>query len=119
MTPTGIAPESTTVPSAPAMHRHILELLRQDVAKIPQKPKETPAPFLNPDVPANNQPVVEGVLELEPLQVTKKKAIELPVRIKPVSLDNFFYGDGAIFKTKDGGFVITAGRDGLRFTKKF
>jgi hypothetical protein len=116
-------PEPTPVArsSSPtsAVHREILGLLQQDVAKKPATPKEAPAPFLNPEVVADGQPVMEGILELEPFRVTQKKAIELPLRVNSVTLDNFFYGDGAIYKNKDGSFVISVGREGLKLTKKF
>jgi len=102
-----------------------LELLKQDVTKIPQKPKEV-APFLNPDAVINDQPIAEGVLELEPIQVTQKKAIALPLRTEPVTLENFFHGDGAIWKNQDGSRTLGISPYGrrndlaaIKFTLKF
>ena len=112
--------ETSTPSPGSAVHGRILELLKQDVAKIPVKPKEASAPFLNPDSVANNQPVTESVLELEPVVVTQKKPVELPLRLKKVTLDNFFYGDGTIFESADKRFSISAGRDALiKFNWKF
>lgn len=96
-----------------------MELLKQDVLKIPAKPKETAAPFLNPDFSANDQPLEEGVLELEPLIVTKKKPIELPPRITRLTLENFFYGDGTIAESAGKRVSLSAGpeRRGLAAIK--
>lgn len=86
-----------------------MELLKQDAKKTPLKPKEAVAPFLNPDAVAANPPVEEGVLELEPITVTKKKPIELPPRIDRVTLDNFFYGDGTMAERADKRISLSAG----------
>lgn len=117
---TAPAAESISPSQGSAVHGRILEKLKQDAAKFPAKPKEPAAPFLNPNVPANDQPVAEGVLELEPFQVTKKKPIELPLRIDPITLDNFFYGDGRIWESANKRFSISSEPDALiKFNFKF
>ena len=87
------------------------------------KSKDTTPPHLDPpqnNQPVNDQPVAEGVLELEPIKVTQKKSLELPRRINPVTLDNFFYGDGTVFESASKRFSITSGRDALiKFNFKF
>ena len=74
--------ESKILSSSSVIRERIMELLKQDVRKIPVQPKEIIAPLANPDAPANDQPVAEGVLELEPVIVTQKKPIELPSRLQ-------------------------------------
>jgi hypothetical protein len=86
-----------------------MELLKQDAKKTRMKPKEAVAPFLNPDAVTKNLPVAEGVLELEPITVTKKKPVELPPRIDRVTLDNFIYGDGTIAERADKRVSLSAG----------
>lgn len=117
--PIGLAAESNDPSQGSAVHGRIMELLKQDVLKIPAKPKETAAPFLNPDFSANDQPLEEGVLELEPLIVTKKKPIELPPRITRLTLENFFYGDGTIAESAGKRVSLSAGpeRRGLAAIK--
>ena len=108
---------------ASAIRGQITELLKQDAAKAPVKSKDTTPPHLDPpqnNQPVNDQPVAEGVLELEPIKVTQKKSLELPRRINPVTLDNFFYGDGTVFESASKRFSITSGRDALiKFNFKF
>lgn len=91
-----------------------MDLLKQDVRKIPVQPKEDRAPFLNPDSVANNQPVTEGVLELDPITVTKKRAIEIPPRVDRITLDNFFYGDGTIAESASRRVSLAAGPYGSK-----
>ena len=110
------------VPKAPlpisAIRSQITELLKQDVLKSVVKSKEAITPA--PEPPNADQAVTEGVLELEPIKVTQKKTLELPRRVNPVTLDNFFYGDGTIFESASKRFSITSGRDALiKFNFKF
>ena len=88
-----------------------MDLLKQDALKFPQKPKES-APFLNPDSATNDQPVEDGILELEPVIVTQKKPIEIPLRIRKLTLDNFFYGDGKIAESAGQRISLSAGPEG-------
>ena len=89
-------------------------MLKQDVRKIPLQPKEDRAPFLNPDSAANDHPVAEGVLELDPITVTQKRAIEIPLRVDRITLDNFFYGDGTIAESASRRVSLAAGPYGSK-----
>ena len=96
-----------------------MELLKQDVAKIPAKTKEPIPLTVSADSSASDQPIAEGAVQLETFVVTKKKPAELPLRPK-LTLDNFFYGDGTIWESTDKRFSIGAGRDALiKFKIKF
>ena len=117
--PTEQATATKAPPPDSAVHGRVLELLKQDVAKIPAQPKEAPAPFLKPDVIANDQPIAEGVLKLDTFVVTKKKPLALPLRPK-LTLDNFFYGDGTIWESADKRFSIRSDPEALlKFNIKF
>ena len=127
LAPAAPADEPTSKPKvslpASAIRGQITELLKQDAGKAPVKSKDATVPHLDPpqnDQPVNDQPVAEGILELEPIKVTEKKTLNLPRRINPVTLDNFFYGDGTIFESASKRFSITSGRDALiKFNFKF
>jgi len=108
--PGELAAESNGPLPGSAVHGRILELLKEDAKKLPLKPKGATAPPVDP--PTGDLPVAEGVLELEPIIVTQKKAIELPPRASTVTLDNFFYGDGTIFENADKRFSLSAGPTG-------
>ena len=91
-----------------------MELLKQDVRKIPLQPNEDRAPFLNPDSAPNDQPVAEGVLELDPIAVTQKRATTIPPRVDRITLDNFFYGDGTIAESASRRVSLAAGPYGSK-----
>jgi hypothetical protein len=111
--------ESSSPTSSSVVRERIMELLKQDVRKTPVKPKEIIAPPENPNAPANDRPVAEGVLELEPVIVTQKKPIELPPRLPKLTLDNFFYGDGKIAESSGKRVSLSVGpeRKGLAALK--
>lgn len=99
-----------------------MELLKQDAIKLAAKPTEEIAPPFAADV--NDHPVAEGVLELDPITVTQKKPIELPLRTPKLTLENFFHGDGTIAQSADKRISLSAGpeRRGLaaiKFNLKF
>jgi hypothetical protein len=106
-----------------AVRRRITELLVQAAKQTAVTPSGAVPPKLDP--PASEPPVAEGVLELETVRVTTKKPLELPLRLKPVTLENFFYGDGKIFESANGRFSISAGGAGsggaaaIKFTLQF
>lgn len=110
-------------PSASSSVRgRIMELLKQDAIKPAPKPTEVIAPPFAANV--NNHPVTEGVLELDPITVTQKKPIELPLRTPKLTLENFFHGDGTIAQSADKRISLSAGpeRRGLaaiKFNLKF
>ena len=115
--------ETNSTKSRSSVHGRILELLKQDVVKTSAKPKAAIAPFLNPDSTSNDQPVAEGVLELEPIKVTEKKPVEIPPHPPKLTLNNFFYGEGAIWKNGDGTRTLSIGPEGhglaaIKFTLK-
>ena len=116
--------ESRGLSSGSAVRGRIMELLKQDAKKIPPKPKEAVAPPFASESATNDQPVAQGVLELEPFIVTQKRAIELPPRLAKPTLDNFFYGDGTIAQSADKRFSFSAGPErkglaALKFNWKF
>lgn len=109
--------ESGGRPSGSAVRARILELVKLDALKTPVKPTEVAAPHLA--TATNDQPVAEGVLQLEPMTVTQRRVPDLPVRIPKVTLDNFFHGDGTIFESAGGRVTLSAGpeRKGLAAIK--
>jgi len=110
--------QSTTESNGPmpssVVRGQIMELLKQDVRKIPLQPNEDRAPFLNPDSAPNDQPVAEGVLELDPIAVTQKRATTIPPRVDRITLDNFFYGDGTIAESASRRVSLAAGPYGSK-----
>ena len=111
--------ESSSPTSGTVVRGRILELLKQDVRKIPVKPKKIIARPENSDAPANDQPAAEGVLVLEPVIVTRKKPFELPPLLPKLTLDNFFHGDGKIAESSGQRVSLSAGpeRNGLAALK--
>jgi hypothetical protein len=96
--------------SGSAIRARILELVKQDALKTPVKPEEVVAPHLA--TATNDQPVAEGVLQLEPMTVTQRRVPKLPVRLPKVTLDNFFHGDGTIAESAGRRVTLTAGPEG-------
>lgn len=101
-----------------------MEILKQDAIAIKLAPKpieESAPPFA---VDANDHLIAEGVLELEPITVTQKKPLELPLRTPKLTLENFFYGDGTIAQSAGKRVSLSAGPErrglaALKFNLKF
>ena len=119
---TGALPAEPGVDPLPRVVRgRILELIKQDALRLPEKVKAGTAPPL--DLLINGQPIVEGVVKLEPFIVTGKKPIKLPPRVK-LTLDNFFNGDGTIAESAGGRISLSAGPTGkgqaaIKFNLRF
>ena len=116
--------ESNDPLSRSAVRERIVALLKQDAMNAPVKSKDENSLDSDSDSAANDQSVAEGVLDLDPITVTQKKAIDIPLRINRISLKNFFYGDGTIAESASRRVSLSAGPYGkglaaIKFTLKF
>ncbi len=99
----------------------ITELVKQDAAKISPAQPEGAAASTDAETAVGDQPVAEGVLQLDPFTITKKRDVVLPP-IPRLTLENFFYGDGTI--ARKGRVSLSAGPEGkglaaIKFNIKF